>query len=91
VREVAEERPGAREAVERPPFPGLLAFTEADAEHCFGREAGVEALWEKIRRRKLLGPFPGWAKLPEWRGGAVEPQEEVCSPCRWCRYVRTDI
>ena len=42
------------------PYPGLLAFTEADAEQFFGREAEVEALWEKIRRQKLLaviGPF----------------------------------
>jgi len=39
----------------RPPYPGLAAFTEGDAEHFFGREAEIEALWAKLRRLKLLG------------------------------------
>ena len=33
------------------PYPGLAAFTEADAEFFFGREAEVEKMW-----RKLEGP-----------------------------------
>ena len=36
------------------PYPGLSSFTEADAGQFFGREDEVRALWEKIRRQKLL-------------------------------------
>ena len=55
------------------PYPGLLAFTEADAAHFFGREAEVEALWEKIRRQKLLaviGPS-GVGKTSFLRAGVI--------------------
>jgi WD40 repeat protein len=38
----------------RGPYPGLSAFTEADAGRFFGREAEVESLWSKLRQRKLL-------------------------------------
>jgi WD40 repeat protein/DNA-binding winged helix-turn-helix (wHTH) protein len=64
---------GASEAVVARPYPGLLAFTEADAGHFFGREAEVEALWEKIRRRKLLaviGPS-GVGKTSFLRAGLI--------------------
>jgi DNA-binding winged helix-turn-helix (wHTH) protein len=54
AREAGDGRPGASETVVERPYPGLLAFTEADAEHFFGREAEVEALWGRIRRQRLL-------------------------------------
>ena len=55
ARTSGEGRPATSEAVQEPsPYPGLSAFTEADSEHFFGREAEVEALWEKIQRRPLL-------------------------------------
>jgi DNA-binding winged helix-turn-helix (wHTH) protein/WD40 repeat protein len=60
-------------AAEPSPYPGLLAFTEADAERFFGREAEVEALWEKIRRRELLaviGPS-GVGKTSFLRAGVI--------------------
>ena len=55
------------------PYPGLSAFTEADAEHFFGREAEVEALWEKVRRQRLLaviGPS-GVGKTSFLRAGVI--------------------
>ena len=73
AREAGEGRPGAGEAVVERPYPGLLAFTEADAEHFFGREAEVETLWEKIRRQKLLaviGPS-GVGKTSFLRAGVI--------------------
>ena len=73
AREAGDGRPGASEAVVERPYPGLLAFTEADAEHFFGREAEVEALWEKIRRQKLLaviGPS-GVGKTSFLRAGVI--------------------
>jgi WD40 repeat protein len=36
------------------PYPGLAAFTEADAEYFFGREAEVERLWRRLDRPHLL-------------------------------------
>ena len=66
------EAEAAREAESRP-YPGLSAFTEADAGHFFGREAEVEALWEKIRRQKLLaviGPS-GVGKTSFLRAGVI--------------------
>ena len=36
------------------PYPGLAPYTEADAELFFGREAEVEAVWARLRRRELL-------------------------------------
>ncbi len=73
AREAAEGHPQVSEAVEERPYPGLLAFTEADAEHFFGREAEVEALWEKVRRQKLLaliGPS-GVGKTSFLRAGVI--------------------
>ncbi|HUL78521.1 MAG TPA: ATP-binding protein [Vicinamibacteria bacterium] len=73
MREVGDGRPLASEAGGEHPYPGLLAFTEADAERFFGREAEVEALWEKIRRQKLLaviGPS-GVGKTSFLRAGVI--------------------
>jgi DNA-binding winged helix-turn-helix (wHTH) protein len=53
AREAGDRRPGASEAVPERPYPGLLAFTEADAAH-FGCEA--EALWEKMGRLRCASP-----------------------------------
>ena len=39
---------------DRNPYPGLAAFTEADADVFLGRETEVAALWRKITSRKLL-------------------------------------
>ena len=33
---------------ERPPYPGLAPFTEADADDFFGRDAEIAALWRRI-------------------------------------------
>jgi hypothetical protein len=55
------------------PYPGLLAFTEADAVRFFGREVEVAALWEKLRRQKLLaviGPS-GARKTSFVRAGVI--------------------
>jgi WD40 repeat protein len=41
-------------AERRHPYPGLAAFTAADAEYFFGREQEVEALWHKLGRAQLL-------------------------------------
>jgi ABC-type glutathione transport system ATPase component len=37
------------------PYPGLASFTESDAEYFFGREAEVEAVWQKLQTAQLLG------------------------------------
>ena len=39
---------------EHNPYPGLAAFTEADADRFFGRETESAALWRKISSRRLL-------------------------------------
>ena len=39
---------------EHNPYPGLAAFTEADADRFFGRETESAALWRKITARRLL-------------------------------------
>ncbi len=39
---------------EHNPYPGLAAFSEADADSFFGRETESEALWRKITARRLL-------------------------------------
>jgi DNA-binding winged helix-turn-helix (wHTH) protein/WD40 repeat protein len=71
--------PTAQEAVREPsPYPGLSAFTEADAERFFGREAEVEALWEKIRRREILaviGPS-GVGKTSFLQAGVIPSRPE---------------
>jgi DNA-binding winged helix-turn-helix (wHTH) protein/WD40 repeat protein len=58
---------------ERPPYPGLFPFIEADAADFFGREAEVTALWRKITDRRLLavvGPS-GVGKSSLLRAGVV--------------------
>ncbi len=74
ARASGDGRPGTGEvAKESGPYPGLLAFTEADTEHFFGREAEVEVLWEKIRRQRLLaviGPS-GVGKTSFLRAGVI--------------------
>jgi DNA-binding winged helix-turn-helix (wHTH) protein len=73
AREAGDGRPGSNEALVERPYPGLLAFTEADAPLFFGREAEVEALWEKIRRQRLLaviGPS-GVGKTSFLRAGVI--------------------
>ncbi|MDD5565042.1 MAG: protein kinase, partial [Thermoanaerobaculaceae bacterium] len=79
-----------REAVKRPeeprPYPGLAAFTEADAEHFFGREGEAAALWRKIPERKLvalIGPS-GAGKSSFLRAGVI-PQ----APPGWRCLVAT--
>ncbi len=49
---VPEEPPSPEEG--RNPYPGLAAFTEADADRFFGREAEIAALWRRITSRRLL-------------------------------------
>ncbi len=62
-----------RGAEPRGPYPGLSSFTEADAERFFGRESEVEALWDKLRQRRLLaliGPS-GAGKTSFVRAGLI--------------------
>jgi WD40 repeat protein len=81
--EAALERPLAaaaelEEGEARSPYPGLTAFTEADAGRFFGREAEVAALWNKLRARKLLaliGPS-GAGKTSFVRAGVVASRPE---------------
>ncbi len=72
---VAESAP--REMARRPeeprPYPGLVAFTEDDVEHFFGRDAEVAALWGRIADRPLLaviGPS-GAGKTSFLRAGMI--------------------
>jgi len=72
---------------ERSPYPGLAAFTEADAEHFFGREAEVEELRRKLASRHLLaliGPS-GAGKTSFLRAGLAPALPEgwhgvLCTP-----------
>ena len=55
------------------PYPGLASFAEADAARFFGREPEVEALWERVRRQRLLaviGPS-GVGKTSLLRAGLI--------------------
>ena len=69
------------------PYPGLAAFTEADAEFFFGREAEVVQLWRKITSRRLLsviGPS-GVGKSSFLRAGLIPAAPEgwgilICQP-----------
>jgi WD40 repeat protein len=74
------------EVEERSPYPGLASFTEADADVFFGREAEIEALWEKVRQQKLLaliGPS-GAGKTSFLRAGVVPSR-----PDGWAAVVVT--
>ena len=73
-----EARSGAT-ADERP-YPGLSSFGEADAGRFFGREPEIAALWEKLRRQRLIaviGPS-GVGKTSFLRAGVI-PQR----PAGW--------
>ena len=68
------------------PYPGLGSFTEADADRFFGREGEVEALWQRIRARRLLaviGPS-GAGKTSFVRAGVVASR-----PSGWAAVVTT--
>ena len=68
------------------PYPGLGSFTEADAGRFFGREGEVEALWQRIRARRLLaviGPS-GAGKTSVVRAGLVASR-----PSGWAAVVTT--
>ena len=68
-----ERRVGGVEPAAESPYPGLSPFAEEDADRFFGREAEVEALWEKIRRQNLLaviGPS-GVGKTSLLRAGLI--------------------
>jgi WD40 repeat protein/DNA-binding winged helix-turn-helix (wHTH) protein len=73
-------------AKERDPYPGLAAFTEADAEFFFGREAEVAQLWRKLTGRRLLaviGPS-GVGKSSFVRAGVLPaaPEEWAAIHCQ---------
>jgi WD40 repeat protein len=81
VEAVAVAAPGAavlQEVEEKSPYPGLLSFTERDAAHFFGRESEVEALWTKLRARKLLAVIApsGAGKTSLVRAGVVASRPE---------------
>ncbi len=64
--------------IERSPYPGLAAFTEADAEFFFGREAEVVQMWRKLTSRRLLaviGPS-GVGKSSFLRAGVIPAKPE---------------
>jgi WD40 repeat protein/predicted Ser/Thr protein kinase len=56
------------------PYPGLMSFTESDAEYFFGREAEVEEMWRKLegapRLLALVGPS-GAGKTSFVRAGLI--------------------
>ncbi len=60
------------------PYPGLAAFTEADAEFFFGREDEVAKMWRKLTSRRLLaiiGPS-GVGKSSFLRAGVIPAKPE---------------
>ena len=80
--------PDAETSRRRPnPYPGLAAFTEADAANFFGREAEVAALWRRIIARRLLAVFgpSGVGKSSLLRAGVIPAAPDgwramVCQP-----------
>lgn len=72
---------------ERSPYPGLRAFTEAEAGRFFGREAEVRRVWGRLRDERLLaviGPS-GAGKTSFVRAGIAAAQPTgwavlVCTP-----------
>ncbi len=77
----------ARLDEDRSPYPGLAAFTEADAEFFFGREDEVAQMWRKLTSRRLLaviGPS-GVGKSSFLRAGVIPAMPEgwgvlICQP-----------
>jgi WD40 repeat protein/DNA-binding winged helix-turn-helix (wHTH) protein len=72
--------PAARADPERSPYPGLAAFTEADAAYFFGRDLEVARLWRSITSRRLLavvGPS-GVGKSSFLRAGVL-----AAAPAGW--------
>ncbi len=68
------------------PYPGLAAFTEADAAYFFGREAEVETAWKKLPGRHLLavvGPS-GAGKSSFLRAGLLPAK-----PTGWAHLICT--
>jgi len=72
---------------DRNPYPGLAAFTEADAEFFFGREAEIADVWRKITSRRLLGVIgpSGVGKTSFLRAGLIPAAPEgwgtlICQP-----------
>jgi WD40 repeat protein len=84
LEEVAHRVTGVEEAQ---PYPGLAAFTEADAEYFFGREAEVEEVWKRLPHRHLLalvGPS-GAGKSSFLRAGLIPAKPGgwaylICTP-----------
>ena len=71
---------------DRSPYPGLASFTERDAAFFFGREAEVEALWQRLQNRRLLaviGPS-GTGKTSLVRAGVIASR-----PAGWSALVCT--
>jgi WD40 repeat protein len=67
-----------QEVEEKSPYPGLSSFTEKDAAQFFGREQEVEALWKRLRSRRLLaviGPS-GAGKTSFVRAGVIPAAPE---------------
>jgi WD40 repeat protein len=67
-----------QEVEERNPYPGLSSFTEKDAARFFGREAEVQALWQRLQNRRLLaviGPS-GAGKSSFLRAGVIPARPE---------------
>jgi len=65
--------PAVHAEPERDPYPGLAAFTEADADLFFGREAEIAGMWRRISSRRLLaviGPS-GVGKSSFIRAGVI--------------------
>jgi len=86
VREGEAPDPATPTPDERSPYPGLASFGEADASRFFGREAEVEALWQRIRARRMLaviGPS-GSGKSSIVRAGVVASR-----PAGWAAVVST--
>ena len=85
VQQFPESR--AASAKEPNPYPGLAAFTTADAANFFGREAEVAALWRRIISRRLLAVFgpSGVGKSSLLRAGVIPSAPDgwrvvVCQP-----------
>ena len=84
LEEVAHRTTGGED---EQPYPGLAAFTEADAKFFFGREAEVEEVWKRLPRRHLVGLVgpSGAGKSSFLRAGLLPAEPEgwahlVCTP-----------